>query len=119
MSVKRVAQEGRELETSNHTFLRSSLNSNLSSMCEKGQVKIYNSICNSLDPETVAVVSEPLQRSTHPVCVPMVESRKQDGVCDCGLFAIASATAEAFAKSTPQKVLSKLDWGSPNTVLQE
>ena len=28
----------------------------LSNMCEKGQVKIYDSICNSLDPETVAVV---------------------------------------------------------------
>lgn len=41
----------------------------------------------------------------------MVESRKQDGVCHCGLFAIASTTAEAFAKSTPQNFLSKLEWG--------
>ena len=101
---KEQPKEERELENKlqiihsqgNHWIVASTIK------CEKGQVKIYDSIYNSLDTETVAVVANHFQGSEHPIRVHMAESQKQDGICDCGLFAIANATAEAFDRSIPQ-----------------
>ena len=56
------------------------------------EVYVYNSVYGSLDKETV--VLNLFQGSLLPV--QMAEIQKQDGGCDCGLFAIAVATALAF-----------------------
>ena len=62
----------------------------------KGQVKIYDSIYNSMDSETTAVVMNHFQVPPHPLHVDIVKMQKQEGTHDCGLFAIAVATSEAF-----------------------
>ena len=59
-------------------------------------MKIYDSIYKSLDPETEAVVINHFQGISHPIHLLMAACPKQVGGCDCGLFAIAMATAEAF-----------------------
>ena len=56
------------------------------------EVYVYDSVYGSLDKETV--VLNLFQGSLLPV--QMAEIQKQDGGCDCGLFAIAVATALAF-----------------------
>ena len=58
------------------------------------EVYVYDSVYGSLDQETEAVVLNLFQGSLLPV--QMAEIQKQDGGCDCGLFAIAVATALAF-----------------------
>ena len=64
-------------------------------------MKIYDSIYNSLDPDTIAVVVNHCQGSIHSMHAQMVESQKQDGAYDWGLFAIINATAEAFNTTSP------------------
>ena len=54
------------------------------------------SMYNSLDLETIAVVMNDFQGSSHPIHKHMAELQKQDGVCDCGLFIIVIANAEAI-----------------------
>jgi hypothetical protein len=70
----------------------------------KGQVKIYDSIYNSMDSETTAVIMNLFQVPPHPLQVDVhVKVQKQEDTHDCGLFAIAVATAEAFNScSSPQ-----------------
>lgn len=58
------------------------------------KVNVYDSVYSSLDQETEPVVLNLFRGSLLPV--QMAETQKQDGGCDCGLFAIAVATALAF-----------------------
>lgn len=64
------------------------------------------SMYNSLDSETIAVVMNNFQGSSHPIRMHMAELQKQDGVCDCGLFIIAIANAEAIS-NTSTKTLTQ------------
>lgn len=71
-----------------HWIVASTINS------VNNKVYVYDSVYSSLDQETEAVVLNLFQGSLLPV--QMAETQKQDGGCDCGLFAIAVATALAF-----------------------
>lgn len=53
----------------------------------------------STDLETEAVVLNHFQRLSQSILMRMVDCQKQTGGCDCGLFAIAIAIAEAFNAS--------------------
>ena len=59
--------------------------------CKGDTVLIYDLLFHSLDKGTIAIVGN-LVCSTE---IRMIECQKQDGEGDCGLFAIANATAIA------------------------
>ena len=59
--------------------------------CANGDVNVYDSVYRSVDKATIAVITQLFQSSA----VKIVKSRKQKGVTDCGVFAIATATAFA------------------------
>ena len=60
--------------------------------CRSGDVNVYDSVYKSTDKATGAVITNLFQSSA----IEMVESQKQEGGTDCGLFAIATATALAY-----------------------
>ena len=64
----------------------------------KGKVvTVYDSLYASLDQATAVMIQKFFHCS--PCNIKLVPSQKQDGLVDCGLFAIANATAIAFGKS--------------------
>ena len=69
----------------NHWILASNIG------CANGDVNIYDSVYSSVDKATIAVITQLFQSSA----VKMVKSPKQKGGTDCGVFAIATATALA------------------------
>ena len=60
-------------------------------MCRDIEVLVYNSVFNSLDNDTIGIISNKLCCDN----IKMVECQKQDGSNDYGLFSIANATAIA------------------------
>ena len=72
--------------------------------CALNQVKIYDSLFSYCDMETETVVSNLFQWSKPiKLVVNVSRSQKQKGTADCGLFAIANATAIAHGKN-PSKL---------------
>ena len=57
--------------------------------CRNGVVNVYDSVYRSVDKATRAVITNLFQSST----IKTIDSQKQEGGTDCGLFAIATATA--------------------------
>ena len=55
-------------------------------------VNIYDSMYSTLDEETKEVIANLF----HSATVKMMQTQKQEGSKDCGLFAIAIATAIAY-----------------------
>jgi hypothetical protein len=62
-----------------------------------GDVSVYDSVYRSIDKETRAVITNLFQSST----LKLVESQKQEGGADWGIFAIATATALAHGIKPP------------------
>lgn len=62
--------------------------------CDNGTVKVYDSLYTHVDEKSKAVIHNlfDLQCNTSD-CIDIVGIKKQEGVKDCGLFAIAIATA--------------------------
>ena len=72
--------------------------------CANGQVHVVDSLFKSSDNETKATISRLFQRDINSVIIKVINSQKQAGVKDCGLFSIAFATAIAFGQNpTKQK----------------
>ena len=69
----------------NHWILASNIG------CEEGRVNVYDSVYKSVDEQTERIITTMFHPST--ICV--VDSQKQDGGVDCGVFAIATATSLA------------------------
>ena len=59
--------------------------------CKDDEVNVYNSVYSTLDDETNEVIANLF----HSPTVLMIKTQKQEGSKDCGLFAIAVATAIA------------------------
>lgn len=57
--------------------------------CRNGDVSVYDSVYRSIDEEACTVITNLFQSSA----IEIVESPKQEGGTDCGVFAIATATA--------------------------
>ena len=58
----------------------------------------------SIDDEIKATISQLFQKDINSVVIRVINSQKQIGVKDCGLFSIAFATAIAFGQNpTEQK----------------
>ena len=75
--------------------------------CALNQVKIYDSLFSYCDMETEAVVYNLFQWSKSIKLIITVSCiQKQKGTTDCGLFAIANATAIAHGKN-PNKLQFK------------
>ena len=71
--------------------------------CEQGQVYAFDSLFKTLDDETKATICRLFRSSaTSTPKVKVINSPKQEGSKDCGLFSIASATSIAFGL-TPNK----------------
>ena len=60
--------------------------------CKDGDVCVYDSVFSTLDKETNEVVANLFPSAS----VKVIKSQKQVGGTDCGLFAIATATALAY-----------------------
>ena len=73
----------------NHWIVASTLR------CSKSEVQIFDSLHTSVGTDTKNVISNIFQTDEEPELI-MAETSKQNGVNDCGLFAIATATALAF-----------------------
>lgn len=63
--------------------------------CKQDEVIIFDSLYTSIDGDTKAVITNIFQVSDSPT-VKYVKTQEQAGMNDCGLFAIATATAIAF-----------------------
>ena len=72
--------------------------------CANGQVHVVDSLFKSIDNEVKATISQLFQKDINSVVIRVINSQKQIGVKDCGLFSIAFATAIAFGQNpTEQK----------------
>ena len=60
--------------------------------CENGKVNVYDSVYSSLDEMTKQVVFNLFNHRP----INMIDSQRQEGGMDCGLFVVANATAIAF-----------------------
>ena len=74
--------------------------------CNFNQVKVYDSWFTYCDEETERVIANLFQCDSSKLTITVSRSHKQKGTVDCGLFAIANATAIAFGKN-PSKLCFK------------
>ena len=72
--------------------------------CDSGTVKVYDSIYTHVDEKSKVVIRNlfHLQSNTSD-CIEIVPTKKQSGVRDCGLYAIAVATALLFGEDPSEK----------------
>ena len=70
--------------------------------CVNGQVLVIDSLYKSIDDETKSTVCR-LFQSKEPPVIKVVNPQRQKGGKDCGLFAIAFATAIAFDENPVKK----------------
>ena len=75
-----------------HWVVASTVNSSI------GQVKVYDSLFTYPDKEMERVIMNSFQWNSTEVALKFARCHKQKGGADCGLFAIAFATAIAFGK---------------------
>ena len=83
--------------TRDHWIVASTIN------CKDGKVNIYDSVFSTVDEETEEVVANLFQSSS----VKMMQTQKQVGVEDCGLFAIATATAIVYGADPTRLVFNQ------------
>ena len=70
--------------------------------CSIGQVRAYDSIFQYCDEEIKCIISNLFQCGPKKLSIKVARSQKQKGGSDCGLFAIAFATAIAFGINPDQ-----------------
>ena len=66
--------------------------------CRTGEVKVYDSFFTYSDKETEKIIFNFFQWDATKMALKFAHCQKQVGGADCGLFAIAFATAIAFDK---------------------
>ena len=71
--------------------------------CENGEVLVIDSFYKSLDDETKATVCQLFQSETTPPVIKVANPQRQKGDKDCGIFAIAFATAIVFDENPVKK----------------
>lgn len=64
--------------------------------CAHDEVKVYDSLFQYLDKVSMECIENLFQHDNVPLRVRMIQCHKQTGTKDCGLFAVAKATAIAF-----------------------
>lgn len=69
-------------------------------------MKVYDSLFTYCDQETERVIANLFQCDSSEIRITVSRCQKQKGTVDCGLFAIANATAIAFGKN-PSKLRFK------------
>lgn len=74
--------------------------------CNFNQVRVYESLFTYCDKETERVIANLFQCDSSKLTITVSRSHKQKGTVDCGLFAIANATAIEFGKN-PSKLRFK------------
>ena len=79
----------------NHWIVASTLGSSTS------DIQIFDSLYSSVDKETQSIILNLFERNGQPKLT-MSKISKQEGVNDCGVFAIAAATALAFGSAPVQ-----------------
>ena len=72
-----------------HWIVASTLN------CTLGEVKVYDSLFYNCDEETECIITNLFQCGSKKIRVKVARSQKQKGATDCGVYAIAFATAIA------------------------
>ena len=72
--------------------------------CRDGQVLVIDSVYRSLDDETKGTVCRLFQNGSEPPTIKVINPQKQKGGKDCGLFAVAYATAIAFGQFPDKKM---------------
>ena len=83
--------------TWDHWIVASTIN------CKDGEVNIYDSVFSTVDEETKDVVANLFHSSS----MKLMQIQKQVGGKDCGLFAIATATAIAFGADPTRLVFNQ------------
>uniref|UniRef100_A0A1X7SY09 Ubiquitin-like protease family profile domain-containing protein n=1 Tax=Amphimedon queenslandica TaxID=400682 RepID=A0A1X7SY09_AMPQE len=59
--------------------------------CQHGEIRVYDSLYDEVDEDTIFLIKRLFNQDGLSIILPSVQ--KQNGVKDCGLFAIANATA--------------------------
>ena len=85
------------------------------SNCSLGEVKVYNSFFYYCDEETNCIIANLFQCGPSKVAIKLAHSQKQKGCSDCGLFAIAFATAVAYGIN-PSKLKLKQEAMRPHLI---
>ena len=67
--------------------------------CRPGQVKVYDSLHMNLTSSVKKTLAELLQAKSKKITIEYMDTQIQKGSCDCGLFAIATATALCHAQN--------------------
>ena len=75
--------------------------------CKDGQVLVIDCVHKSLDDKTKSKVCRLFQRESTTLVIKVVNRRRQKGEEDCGLFAIAYATAIVFDQNAAKKRLNQ------------
>lgn len=73
---------------------------------EPDHVKYYDSLFNTLSSETQTTIVQLIQPKSYKVHVSIMESPRQTGSIDCGLFAVAVATSLAHSRNPSFRCLS-------------
>ena len=83
----------------NHWIVASTIN------CKQGEVAIFDSLYTSIDESTKAIITSVFQAPENgTLTIRYVNTQKQADTNDCGLFAIASATAIAFGSDPSNQI---------------
>jgi len=61
-----------------------------------GQVKVYDSLYQFCDKELKLTIESLFQYNSNKPVIKVTQSQRQKGSTDCGVFALANATAIAF-----------------------
>ena len=83
--------------------------------CHFGEVKVFDSLFHYCDEETEYVIAKLFQCGPKKVTVKVAHSQKQKGSNDCGLYAIAFATAIAH-EMNPGRLKLKQEAMRPHLV---
>lgn len=75
--------------------------------CKDGEINVYDSMYKTIDSGTKCKIEETFPNSALTIALPPVQ--QQDGVKDCGLFALAFATFLAFGNNPQALSLHKFD----------
>ena len=67
--------------------------------CAHNEVKVYDSLFQYLDKVSMECIENLFQHDNVSLKVRMIQCRRQTGTKDCGLFAVAFATALAFGQN--------------------
>ena len=76
----------------NHWVLASTIG------CSNTEVNIYDSLYESVDPDTLKIVQNRFSFSSD-LTINVISEQKQTNIYDCGLFAIANATVIVFGEN--------------------